>query len=144
MASKRPRYYEILEVPQDTTPVQVKKAYRKLAMAYHPDKAHGDAKKMKELNEAYTTLSNEIERTTYDGELEAEAEAQAAAARLGKAVCWHRYVRQRGRVRVLTTRWAARTVAKVVARQRTRSGVGRVRKRAHGMRHAAWQTAGAA
>ena len=46
MASKRPRYYEILEVPQDATPVQMKKAYYKLAMAYHPDKAHGDAKKI--------------------------------------------------------------------------------------------------
>ena len=77
MASKRPGYCGILEVPQDATPVQMKKTYNKLAMAYHPDKTLGDAKKMKGLNEAYTTLSDEIELATYDRELKAEAEAQA-------------------------------------------------------------------
>ncbi|PIR43962.1 molecular chaperone DnaJ [Candidatus Wolfebacteria bacterium CG10_big_fil_rev_8_21_14_0_10_31_9] len=59
-------YYEILGVGKNATQEDIKKAYRKLAHKYHPDKVGGDEKKFKELNEAYQTLSNTQKRTQYD------------------------------------------------------------------------------
>jgi curved DNA-binding protein len=62
-------YYQILGVNRDATPEQLKKAYRKLAMKYHPDKAKGDkpAEEMfKKISEAYAVLSNPEKRKQYD------------------------------------------------------------------------------
>ncbi|MEZ4559989.1 MAG: DnaJ domain-containing protein, partial [Caldilineaceae bacterium] len=50
-------YYEILGVPRSADEKEIKKAFRKLAQQYHPDKNPGDAtaeQKFKEINEAYT------------------------------------------------------------------------------------------
>jgi DnaJ-class molecular chaperone len=62
-------YYDILGVPKTATEAEIKKAYRKLAMKYHPDKTKGDKKseaKFKEANEAYETLSDTKKRQEYD------------------------------------------------------------------------------
>ncbi|MBI4128892.1 MAG: molecular chaperone DnaJ [Parcubacteria group bacterium] len=59
-------YYDILGVGRDASDEEIKKAYRKLAHAYHPDKAGGDEKKFKEINEAYQVLSNKEKRAQYD------------------------------------------------------------------------------
>ncbi len=59
-------YYEILGVPKTASEEEVKKAYRKLAHQYHPDKASGDEKKFKEINEAYQVLSDRNKRAQYD------------------------------------------------------------------------------
>jgi len=62
-------YYKILGVSQDASPDDIKKAYRKLALKYHPDKTKGDAEgeaKFKEANEAYRVLSNDAQRKQYD------------------------------------------------------------------------------
>ncbi|KAA0721031.1 DnaJ -like protein subfamily B member 9 [Triplophysa tibetana] len=61
-------YYEILGVPKDASDRQIKKAFHKLAMRYHPDKNKSpDAEaKFREIAEAYETLSDDKQRQEYD------------------------------------------------------------------------------
>ena len=63
-------YYQLLGVGRDATADDLKKAYRKLAMKYHPDKAKGDKKqaeeKFKQISEAYAVLSNPEKKKEYD------------------------------------------------------------------------------
>ncbi|MDD3607877.1 MAG: molecular chaperone DnaJ [Candidatus Moranbacteria bacterium] len=59
-------YYKILGVSKDASTEDIKKAYRKLAHRYHPDKAGGDEAKFKEVNEAYQVLSVPEKRKQYD------------------------------------------------------------------------------
>lgn len=59
-------YYKILGVDKKSTKDDIKKAFRKLAHEYHPDKKTGNADKFKELNEAYSVLSDDNKRAQYD------------------------------------------------------------------------------
>lgn len=68
MATKRD-YYEVLEVSKTATAEEIKKAYRKKAIQFHPDKNPGDAtaeEKFKEAAEAYEVLSDQNKRARYD------------------------------------------------------------------------------
>ena len=68
MAEKRD-YYEVLEVSKSATPEEIKKAYRKKAIQYHPDKNPGDKEaeeKFKEAAEAYEVLSDPQKKARYD------------------------------------------------------------------------------
>lgn len=68
MSTKRD-YYEILGVDRNTDPETIKKAYRKLAMQYHPDRNPGDSvseEKFKEAAEAYEVLSSPDKKAQYD------------------------------------------------------------------------------
>lgn len=68
MSSKRD-YYELLGVEKTATAQEIKKAYRKLAMKYHPDRNPGDKEaeeKFKEINEAYSILSDPEKKERYD------------------------------------------------------------------------------
>jgi curved DNA-binding protein CbpA len=63
-------YYYILGIKKDATLDEIKKAYRKLSMKFHPDKNEGDeffAERFKEINEAYEILSDNQKRQVYDG-----------------------------------------------------------------------------
>jgi curved DNA-binding protein len=62
-------YYNLLGVPKTATQAEIKSAFRKLAAKHHPDKNPGDKKaeeKFKEINEAYTVLSDDEKRKFYD------------------------------------------------------------------------------
>lgn len=59
-------YYEILGISKNASTDEIKKAFRKLAHQYHPDKQTGNAAKFKEVNEAYSVLSDEKKRAAYD------------------------------------------------------------------------------
>jgi molecular chaperone DnaJ len=62
-------YYDVLGISKSADAQEIKKAYRKLAMKYHPDRNPGDKEaeeKFKEINEAYEVLSDDTKRQTYD------------------------------------------------------------------------------
>jgi DnaJ-class molecular chaperone len=67
MATQRD-YYEVLGLTKSATAAEIKKAYRKMALQYHPDKnkAADAEEKFKEINQAYEVLSDEQKRKTYD------------------------------------------------------------------------------
>ena len=69
MAENKRDYYEVLGVEKSASAEEIKKAYRKSAMKYHPDRNPGDKEaeeKFKELGEAYEVLSNDDKRARYD------------------------------------------------------------------------------
>ena len=69
MAENKRDYYEVLGVEKNASADEIKKAYRKKAMKYHPDRNPGDKEaeeKFKEMGEAYEVLSNEEKRARYD------------------------------------------------------------------------------
>src|ERR1700752_3164300 len=62
-------YYKVLDVPKTATEAEIKKAYRRLAMKFHPDRNPGDAEseeKFKEAKEAYEVLTDAQKRAAYD------------------------------------------------------------------------------
>jgi len=71
-SKKDTKYYDVLGVPPTATADEIKKAYRKLAMQWHPDKVNDESKKkeaedkFKSISEAYEVLSDATKRQTYD------------------------------------------------------------------------------
>lgn len=69
MATEKRDYYEVLDIPRDSTQAEIKKAYYRMAMRYHPDKNPDDEKAevlFKECAEAYEILSDSTKRERYD------------------------------------------------------------------------------
>jgi molecular chaperone DnaJ len=62
-------YYKLLDVPRNASEADIKKAYRRLAMKFHPDRNPGDKpaeERFKEAKEAYEVLSDAARRSIYD------------------------------------------------------------------------------
>ena len=61
-------YYKILEIEKNASPEQIKKAYRKMALKYHPDRNKNDdaEERFKEISKAYQILSDPFKRSQYD------------------------------------------------------------------------------
>ncbi|CAI2183545.1 12993_t:CDS:2 [Funneliformis geosporum] len=72
----RKDYYQILGISKNATEEQIKKAYRKLALKYHPDKNPNGEEKFKEISEAYSVLSDSDRRKNYDAGGDASDEFQ--------------------------------------------------------------------
>ena len=69
MADNKRDYYEVLGLAKGASDDEIKKSYRKLAKKYHPDLNPGDAeaeKNFKEVNEAYSVLSDADKKAKYD------------------------------------------------------------------------------
>jgi len=68
VAGAKQDYYDVLGVARDATPEQIKKAYRRLAHKYHPDRNRdpGAEEKFKEAAEAYEVLADSVKRQRYD------------------------------------------------------------------------------
>lgn len=83
-------YYNILGVEKGASDEEIKKAFRKLAHQYHPDKQGGDETKFKEINEAYQVLSNKEKRAKYD-QFGSDFESQGG---FGGGMGWEDFMRQ--------------------------------------------------
>src|SRR3989304_6422580 len=68
MATTKRDYYDILGVPRNASQEQIKKAFRRLAMKYHPDRNDDDGAeaRFKEIGEAYEVLADAEKRAHYD------------------------------------------------------------------------------
>lgn len=93
---ERPNYYAILGVARTAAPEEIKRAYRTLALTYHPDRNPGDqaAAKFRDLSEAYEVLSDPGTRERYDrgdepGLFGASAAREIARRRVGRIVLDH-------------------------------------------------------
>ncbi len=89
-------YYKVLGVSREASPAEVKNAYRKLAMQYHPDRNPGDKKaeeRFKEINEAYQVLSDPKKRQRYDQLGESYSQWQQNGAP-GGGFDWSRWTTQ--------------------------------------------------
>lgn len=71
-------YYNILGIERNASQDDIKKAFRKLAHKYHPDKNSGDSEKFKEINEAYSVLGDEKKRAEYNTYGKTFSDAQGA------------------------------------------------------------------
>lgn len=77
-------YYDILEIVRTATDAEIKKAYRKLALKWHPDKNSNSVEatnRFKKISEAYQVLSDEKQRKLYDQKLNREARQKSASGR---------------------------------------------------------------
>src|SRR3989338_7129701 len=108
-------YYGTLGVPPEATADEVRRAYRRLALEWHPDRRGGDpraAERFKEISEAYAVLSPPAGRREYD-----------AARRLGATAAWGRAHRQEDLLRDLITDPRASAVFEELARELQRMGL---------------------
>jgi DnaJ family protein A protein 2 len=90
------KFYELLEIEKTATTVEIKKAYRKMAILHHPDKG-GDEAKFKEISKAYEVLSDEEKREIYDRHGEEGLDGSGGPGGMGSADLFDLFTGGRGR-----------------------------------------------
>jgi molecular chaperone DnaJ len=84
MKSKKKNYYKVLNLRQNASESEIKKAYRSAAKKYHPDISAKNGEKFKQIQEAYETLSEPERKSVYDQELRSEHTPQRRIPRPSK------------------------------------------------------------
>lgn len=81
-------YYQALNIPPNSSPDEIKSAFRKLAMTHHPDRG-GDAVLFDAVQSAYSTLSDPVKRMEYDSSLKRRPvhNLKSTATQLAEEVC---------------------------------------------------------
>ncbi|MQM09971.1 hypothetical protein Taro_042858 [Colocasia esculenta] len=98
-------YYDVLQVPRGASEDQIKRAYRKLALKYHPDKNPGNEeanKRFAEINNAYEVLSDREKRNIYDRYGEEGLKQSAAGGRGGGMNMQDIFSRSKAKVVIVT------------------------------------------
>ena len=124
---ERPDYYKVLGVGKNATDEEIKKAYRKLARKYHPDRNPGDKQaeeRFKEISQAHDVLSDAEKRKEYDrgGLLGGFGGAAASTRRRSPAA-------SRAAAASATSSRTCSAAPAALARRRPRAGAGSVRPR---------------
>jgi curved DNA-binding protein CbpA len=95
--NKTLNYYNILQIETDATVTQIKKAYKKLVLKYHPDvnKEESDSEKFKEITKAYNVLKDNELRTEYDIRLQQNI---SFLHKIDFEYCYHAFIRKKEKI----------------------------------------------
>jgi curved DNA-binding protein CbpA len=90
-------YYNILQIEQDSKVSEIKKAYKKLVLKYHPDVCKDDesSEKFKEITKAYNILKNEESRAEYDIQLK---QNKSFLPKINFQYCYHEFIKKKDKI----------------------------------------------
>lgn len=107
-SSTRKDFYKILNIPQNASESDIKKAFYKKAKESHPDVNKGSEDKFKEINEAYETLSDQFKRRQYDNDMKnGYTGSSSSNAQYGSSTTYHYGFKQQQKADNKGPKWSA-------------------------------------